>query len=262
MPLVPSHTANHRRRGRAGLRGPHFRRREMCHRLPSLPSGRGTGQGSAGPNLPLAPSKLDIELPTEVLVKGGSAPADGFVNPKVEPGKVHWHGSFGAACEASKKSGKPVFAISNECSCFPFMQLLSMLVVDPSEFDSSAAAQATLGALLRPSDKVLQSPLSSMQRKCNKGFCLLLPPAHAGTIKALAHQLPHRAFHLPVAITRSCSLQVPYMHHRQSLGHIANHLRQGVATPLRAGTMRRHSPQTGPGRPRPTPSPGRHTGTP
>lgn len=29
-------------------------------------------------------------------------------NPRVAPGKVNWHASFEAACEASKKSGKPV----------------------------------------------------------------------------------------------------------------------------------------------------------
>jgi hypothetical protein len=29
-------------------------------------------------------------------------------NPKVEPGKVKWHADFAAACEAARKSGKPV----------------------------------------------------------------------------------------------------------------------------------------------------------
>jgi len=29
-------------------------------------------------------------------------------NPHVEPGKVHWHDDFAAACTAAKKSGKPV----------------------------------------------------------------------------------------------------------------------------------------------------------
>jgi hypothetical protein len=53
-----------------------------------------------------------IERPTETVV-ADSAPApaktgDGFVNPKVEPGKVKWHASFDAACQASAKSGKPV----------------------------------------------------------------------------------------------------------------------------------------------------------
>jgi hypothetical protein len=53
-----------------------------------------------------------IEMPTERLLAAqtvpGSAPAGGaFVNPKVEPGKVHWHKTFEAACEAARKSGKP-----------------------------------------------------------------------------------------------------------------------------------------------------------
>jgi len=29
-------------------------------------------------------------------------------NPRVEPGKVHWHDDFAAACQASRQSGKPV----------------------------------------------------------------------------------------------------------------------------------------------------------
>jgi hypothetical protein len=35
-------------------------------------------------------------------------PADGFVNPKVEPGKVKWHATFAEACAASAKTGRPV----------------------------------------------------------------------------------------------------------------------------------------------------------
>ena len=29
-------------------------------------------------------------------------------NPKVEPGKVRWHPTFQAACDAARQSGKPV----------------------------------------------------------------------------------------------------------------------------------------------------------
>lgn len=36
------------------------------------------------------------------------APENAFVNPHVSPGKVRWHPSFAAACEAAKKSGRPV----------------------------------------------------------------------------------------------------------------------------------------------------------
>ncbi len=57
--------------------------------------------------------KGKIELPTkDVLANSAPAqparPADGFVNPKVEPGKVKWHATFAEACAASAKSGKPV----------------------------------------------------------------------------------------------------------------------------------------------------------
>jgi hypothetical protein len=54
-----------------------------------------------------------IELgPKEVLATTTPAPAppakDGFVNPKVAPGKVNWHADFDAACKAAAKTGKPV----------------------------------------------------------------------------------------------------------------------------------------------------------
>lgn len=51
--------------------------------------------------------KRDIETPTAQLLKARTAnrTAD---NPKVEPGKVRWHGNFADACAAAKKSGKPV----------------------------------------------------------------------------------------------------------------------------------------------------------
>jgi hypothetical protein len=57
--------------------------------------------------------KGSIESPTKQLlaaqtVPGSASPASEFVNPKVEPGKVHWHKTFADACTAAKKSGKPV----------------------------------------------------------------------------------------------------------------------------------------------------------
>src|SRR5437762_6032227 len=56
------------------------------------------------------PKRAAIERPTERVVRDLSAPAAaaGFVNPKVEPGKVRWHPNFAAACAFSAKSGKPV----------------------------------------------------------------------------------------------------------------------------------------------------------
>ncbi len=50
--------------------------------------------------------KKDIENPTERLVAKTAAPADD--NPKVQPGKVNWHPDLDTACQAARKSGKPV----------------------------------------------------------------------------------------------------------------------------------------------------------
>jgi hypothetical protein len=64
------------------------------------------------PAKPLADrGKGVIEMPVkDVLAKLATTTntADTFVNPKVEPGKVKWHADFAAACEAAKKSKKPV----------------------------------------------------------------------------------------------------------------------------------------------------------
>lgn len=59
------------------------------------------------------PKTMGIERPTVRVVKDLSAPANaapaaGFVNPKVEPGKVRWHAAFADASTASARSGKPV----------------------------------------------------------------------------------------------------------------------------------------------------------
>ena len=77
-----------------------------------------------GPPPQAPPPRLDvgkgrIELPVKQNLAGGfgnfggaaaaAAPAgDGFVNPKVEPGKVQWHADFAEARQASAESGKPV----------------------------------------------------------------------------------------------------------------------------------------------------------
>jgi hypothetical protein len=52
-----------------------------------------------------------IEKPAEIILaktSGATPAAANFANPRVEPGLVKWHPSFAAACEAAKKSGKPV----------------------------------------------------------------------------------------------------------------------------------------------------------
>ncbi len=69
------------------------------------------------PTLPVPP-KIDqtkrdtIELPTRKVVnssaKKTSDKAAKLKNPKVAPGAVRWHADFEAACDASRKSGKPV----------------------------------------------------------------------------------------------------------------------------------------------------------
>ena len=49
-----------------------------------------------------------IEPPARELVAAKSATVADTGNPKVKPGLVKWHANFSEACEASKKSGKPV----------------------------------------------------------------------------------------------------------------------------------------------------------
>lgn len=56
---------------------------------------------------PPPPTKQFVELPTKNLVANATPPAAPS-NPTVEPGKVRWHPTFAAACDAAKKSGKPV----------------------------------------------------------------------------------------------------------------------------------------------------------
>ena len=53
-----------------------------------------------------------IEPPVEVVVGKESGTtlraASDFANPKVQPGRVQWHPTFAAACEAARKSDKPI----------------------------------------------------------------------------------------------------------------------------------------------------------
>lgn len=53
-------------------------------------------------------SKINLAQPSAREVDKLSALAK-KVHEKVCPGKMSWHESFEAACQASKKSGKPVF---------------------------------------------------------------------------------------------------------------------------------------------------------
>jgi hypothetical protein len=53
-----------------------------------------------------------VEKPASDLLARESAAvtntAKSFANPKVQPGGVHWHPTWTAACDAAGKSGKPV----------------------------------------------------------------------------------------------------------------------------------------------------------
>jgi len=65
----------------------------------------------ARPALGEAPTKGVIERPTKQVIAARSGAATGataFDNPKVAPGRVSWHPSFSAACEAARNSRKPV----------------------------------------------------------------------------------------------------------------------------------------------------------
>ncbi len=72
--------------------------------------------GSAPANRPTLDIRktIVIEPRVKALVASGTAPAAAarpagdFVNPKVAPGKVRWHPSLAAACDAARASKKPV----------------------------------------------------------------------------------------------------------------------------------------------------------
>jgi hypothetical protein len=87
-------------------------------REPSNPAVPANRAQAPRPNVPNVLNRRDfgksvIEVPTKQLLAAQTVPAavpsgPAFVNPKVEPGKVRWHKDFDAACQAAKKSGKPV----------------------------------------------------------------------------------------------------------------------------------------------------------
>ena len=62
---------------------------------------------AAAANKPADETKEKIEAAPRAAI-AAAAPVKADDNPRVAPGKVNWHPSFEAACEASKKSGKPV----------------------------------------------------------------------------------------------------------------------------------------------------------
>jgi hypothetical protein len=71
-----------------------------------------SASGAADTETKVDRGKEVIESPSKRLVAGKSGnvavTAEPFVNPKVAPGKVHWHGDFAQACQAATKSHKPV----------------------------------------------------------------------------------------------------------------------------------------------------------
>jgi hypothetical protein len=74
----------------------------------ALTCGPAPAQQPASPKPPLDIGKGAIELPVKTILANNSAPAADSTNPTVPPGKVRWHATFGAACQAARKSGKPV----------------------------------------------------------------------------------------------------------------------------------------------------------
>jgi len=65
-----------------------------------------TVPGLAGDRASLSrQAPVDTAARTEIAAK---ASGESFVNPHVQPGSIRWHGSFQEACQAAKKSHKPV----------------------------------------------------------------------------------------------------------------------------------------------------------
>lgn len=78
---------------------------------------RSAALAATGPKLPSIrdfSKTAIIEKPAANLVKAATAPVPvarpgaGFVNPKVQPGKVRWHPTLAAARAAAARSKKPV----------------------------------------------------------------------------------------------------------------------------------------------------------
>lgn len=58
--------------------------------------------------LALAILSVGMFSTASALTGKGEKSATGSSNPAVAPGKVKWHSDFDTACQAAKKSGKPV----------------------------------------------------------------------------------------------------------------------------------------------------------
>jgi hypothetical protein len=114
-----------------GIFGIYLRAGESNPPAPQPPADTPAGQPAVAPvangEIQLAPNggkdrgpmgaaggrgKGAVELGPKQILATATAPVppakDGFVNPKVEPGKVNWHGDFDTACKAAAKTGKPV----------------------------------------------------------------------------------------------------------------------------------------------------------
>ncbi len=66
---------------------------------PAQPAPRQARAADVGKGVAEAPAKRMV---------ANTAPAREVVNPKVPPGLVRWHENFQTACDAARKSGKPV----------------------------------------------------------------------------------------------------------------------------------------------------------
>jgi hypothetical protein len=79
-------------------------------------TGRAAAQTVGSPNQALTANPADLtkelverNIKRVVASRSLAAPAaGGFTNPRVAPGLVRWHDSFAAACEAARRSGRPV----------------------------------------------------------------------------------------------------------------------------------------------------------
>jgi len=59
--------------------------------------------------IPLNGATLVAFPPTDPNDRSSRVDKPITANPTVAPGKIRWHADFASACQASAKSGKPVF---------------------------------------------------------------------------------------------------------------------------------------------------------
>jgi hypothetical protein len=78
--------------------------------LASMLSSLITVQACSAKELDFRKSTIEVPLKRELSLNSSTIPQVSSTsdNPKVMPGKVVWHKSLEAACQASKLSGKPV----------------------------------------------------------------------------------------------------------------------------------------------------------